>query len=62
MAALAFRSVQMLPVILGFWLGYVHTVTVGTTLLMHLLMKPVIDVVNSSMPEDESRNINSPVA
>jgi hypothetical protein len=36
--ALAFSSMQMLPVIHGFWLGYVRTVTVGTTLSMHLLM------------------------
>ena len=43
--ALAFRSVQMLSVIHGFWLGYVHTVTVGTTSLMHILIKLVAEVV-----------------
>uniref|UniRef100_A0A4W5LR58 Uncharacterized protein n=1 Tax=Hucho hucho TaxID=62062 RepID=A0A4W5LR58_9TELE len=47
----------MFPVIHGFWLGYVRTVTVGTTTLMHLLMKPMTDVVYSSMPFEESRNI-----
>ena len=31
-------------------------VTVGTNSSMHLLMKPVTDVVNSSMLSDESRN------
>ena len=56
-AALAFSSVQILPVIHGFWLGNVRTVTVETTSLMHLLMKPVTEVVYSSMPLDESRNI-----
>jgi hypothetical protein len=40
----------MLPVIQGFWLGYVRTVTVGTTSSMHLLMKPMTEVVYSSMP------------
>jgi hypothetical protein len=40
----------MLPVILGFWLGYV---TVGT----HLLMKPMTEVVYSSVTLDESQNI-----
>jgi hypothetical protein len=65
--ALAFSSVRMLRVIHGFWLGYVRTVTVGTTSSMHLLMKPVTEVVDSSMPLDESHNIfqsvlqNSPV-
>ena len=65
-AALAFSSVQMLPVINVFWLGYL--VTVGMTSSMHLLMKPVTEVVYSSMPLDEYRNIfqtvlqNSPVA
>ena len=44
-AALAFSSVWMLLVIHGFWLGYVCTVTVGTSSSMHLLMKPVTDVV-----------------
>ena len=48
-AALAFSH--------GFWFGYVRTVTVGTTSSMHILIKPVTDVVNSSMPSDESRNI-----
>ena len=47
----------MLPVIHGLWLGYVRTVNVGTMSLMHLLMKPVIEVVNSLMPLDESWNI-----
>ena len=47
----------MLPVIHGFWLGYVRTVTVGTTSLMHLLMKPMTEVVYSSMTLDESQNI-----
>ena len=56
-AALAFSSMWMLPVIHGFWLGYVRTVTVGTTSSMHLLMKPMTEVVYSSMPLDESRNI-----
>ena len=49
-AALPFSPVRMLPVIHGFWLGYVRTFTVGTTSLMHLLMKPVTDVVYSSIP------------
>ena len=31
--------------------------TVGTTSSMHLLMKPMTEVVYSSMPLDESRNI-----
>ena len=41
------------------WLlvGNVRTVTVGTLSSMHLLMKPVTDVVNSSMTSDKSRNI-----
>ena len=56
-AALVFSSVRMLPVIRGFWLGYVHTVTVGTTSSMHLLMKPMTDVVYFSMPSEESRNM-----
>ena len=47
----------MLPVIHGFWLGYVRIVTVGTTSSMHLLMKPMTEVVYSSMLLDESRNI-----
>ena len=47
----------MLPVINGFWLGYVRTVTVGTTSSMHLLMKPLTDVVYSSMPSEDSQNI-----
>jgi hypothetical protein len=38
-----FRSVRMFPVVHGFWLGYVHTVTVGMTLTMHSLIKPVTD-------------------
>ena len=54
--ALAFSSVQMLPVIHGFWRGYVRRVAVEAT-SMHLLMKPVTQVVYSSMPYDESRNI-----
>ena len=37
--------------------GYVCTVTVGTTSSMHLLMKLMTEVVYSSMPLDESRNI-----
>ena len=41
----------------GFWLVYVRTVTVGTTSSMHLLMKPMTEVVYSSMPLDESWNI-----
>ena len=56
-AALAFSSLRMLPVIQGFWLGYVRTITVGTMSSMHLLMKPLTEVVYSSMPLDESRNI-----
>ena len=56
-AALAFSLVRMLPVIYGFWLWYVRTVTVGTTSSMHLLMKPVTDVVYYSMPLEESLNI-----
>ena len=56
-AALAFSSMWMLPVIQGFWLRYVRTVTVGTTSSMHLLMKPMTEVVYSSMPLDESQNI-----
>ena len=56
-AALPFSSVRMLPVIHGFWLGYECTVTVGTTLSMHLLMKPVTDAMYSSMPSEESWNI-----
>ena len=59
--ALAFSSVRMLPVIHDFWLGYVRTVTVGTTSSMHLLMKPMTDVVYSSMPLEESKNIFQPV-
>ena len=47
----------MLPVIYGFWLGYVRTVNVVTTYSMHSLIKPVIDVVYSSMPSEEFRNI-----
>ena len=47
----------MLPAIHGFWLGYIRTVPVGTMSLMHLLMKPVTDVVYSSMKSDKSRNI-----
>ena len=35
-AAVAFTSVQMLPVIHGFWLGYVRIVTVGTMTSMYL--------------------------
>ena len=53
-AALPFSSVRMLPVIHGFWLGYVRRVTVGT---ISSMMKPVTDVVYSSMPSEESRNI-----
>jgi hypothetical protein len=30
---------------------------VGTTSSMHFLMKPVTDVVYSSMPSEESRNM-----
>ena len=56
-AALPFSSVQMLPVIHGFWLEYVRTVIVGTTSSMYLLTKPVTDVMFSSMPLEESRNI-----
>ena len=37
--------------------GSVRTVTMGMTSTMHLLMKPVTDVVHSSMPSGESRNI-----
>jgi hypothetical protein len=55
--ALVFSPVRMLPVIHGFWSGYVRTVNVETTSSMHLLMKPVTDVVNFSMLLDESRNI-----
>ena len=57
--ALPFCSVRMLPVIRGFWLVYVRTVTVGTTSSMHLLMKPVTDVVYSSMPSEASRTYSS---
>ena len=57
MVALAFSSVRMLPVIHGFWLGYVRMVTVGTTSSMHSLMMPITDVVYSSMPLEESQNI-----
>ena len=46
----------VLPVIQGFWLGYVRMVTVGT-MSMHLLMKPVTEVVDSLMPSDEFWNI-----
>ena len=45
-----------MPVIHGFWFGYVRIVAVGTTSSMHLLMKPVTDVINSSMLSDESPN------
>ena len=55
--ALAFSSMRMLPVIHGFLLECVRTVTVGMTSSMHLLMKPMTEVVYSSMPLDESRNI-----
>jgi hypothetical protein len=55
-AVLPFSSVLMLPVIHGFWLGYVRTVIMGTTSSMHLLLKPVTDVVYS-MPLEEFRNI-----
>ena len=53
-AALVFSSVRILPVIHGFWLGNVRMVTVGTTSSIHLLMKPVTEVVYSSTPLDES--------
>ena len=43
-AALPFSSVQMLPVIHRFWLGYACTVTVGTMSSMHLLMKPSFEM------------------
>ena len=56
-AAVAFSSMRMLPVIHGFWLGYVRTVTVGTSSSMHLLMKLMTEVVYSSMPLEESWNI-----
>ena len=56
-AALPFSSVRMLPVIHDFWLGYVRTVTVGTTSAMNLLIKPVTDVVYSSMSSEESQNM-----
>jgi hypothetical protein len=36
-AALAFSSVQMLPVIHCFWLGYVRTVTVGDDVIDALI-------------------------
>jgi hypothetical protein len=36
---------------------HVCTVTVGTTSSMHLLLKPVTDVVYSSKPSEESCNI-----
>ena len=41
------------------WLlvGVYSTVTVGMTSSMHLLMKPMTDVVYSSMPMEESRNM-----
>jgi hypothetical protein len=32
-------------------------VTVGMTSIMHLLMQPVADVVDSSMPSEESQNM-----
>ena len=60
-AALAFSSMRMLPVIHRFWLGYVRTVTVGTTSLMHLLMKPMTEVIYSSMPLDEYQNMSHAV-
>ena len=44
-SALDFSSVWMLPVIHGFWLGYVCTVTVEMTSSMHLMMNPVPEVV-----------------
>ena len=56
-AGIAYSSVQMLPVSHGFWLGNVHAVTVGMMSLMHLSRKLVTEVVYSSMPLDESRNI-----
>ena len=37
-------------------------VTVGTTSSMHLLMKPVTEVIYSSMPLDESRELIPVVA
>ena len=55
-SAVAFSSMWMLPIIHCFWLGYVRTVTVETS-SMHLLMKPVTDVVYSSILSDEFRNI-----
>ena len=56
-AALALSSMWMSPVIYGFWLGYVRTVTVGMTSSMHLLMKLMTEVVYSLLSLDESRNI-----
>ena len=56
-AALAFSSMRMLSVIHGYWLGYVRSVPVETTLSMHLLMKPMTEVVYFSMSLDESCNM-----
>ena len=56
--ALTFSSAQILPVIYGFWSGYILTVTVRTTTSMRLLMKPVTVVINSLMLTDESRHIS----
>jgi hypothetical protein len=54
-AVLAFSAMRMLPIIHGFRLGPVCTVR--TMLSMHLLMKPVTEVVHYSVSLDESWNI-----
>lgn len=45
----ALSKAQISPLIHGFWLGNVRTVTVGTTLSIHFLMKPVTELVKSLM-------------
>jgi hypothetical protein len=54
-AALAFSSVQMLPVIHGFWLEYMYEDQHGGDVIDALVDEA--QVVYSSMPLDESRNI-----
>ena len=56
-AALAVSTVLMFPVIQGFWLGYLRTVSVEMKSSFHLLMKPLTEMVYSSMPFYESWNI-----
>ena len=54
-AALAFSSVQMLPVIHGFWLEYMYEDQHGGDVIDAFVDEA--QVVYSLMPLDESRNI-----